>query len=228
MVSNVCADGRNEISIWSRCGWSLSKCGGCDLALVSKKGTCPGAGICLGCKPVGRSTSAAAAGSSAEVSGMAGDLLGHGWDWSGLGCGLVALVPQYAGADGGNHGFGTYRDSCRRICRQRRARWRAMEKVVCAASALGGCDGLLLLCMGKLVLLRMVHDLAGTWSWVFGWTDGSVRFVSVCDGFAGKFGWRGVERAVGRAVWTTGHLSLGDGNLFVRDEWVAPGDEFCA
>ncbi len=85
--------------------------------------------------------------------------------------------------------------------------------------------GLLLLCVGKLVLLRLVYDLADPRGGILARADGSVCFVPVRDGTGWEPCWRRGERAAGDAVWAAADLSVGDRDLPRSDAAVAAGHE---
>ena len=199
LVQDLRADGRRALSVRRGRGGRLSECGGRDLAVVSQAGACAGAGVRVGSEPAGRRAGAAAAGAAGARSRLARHLLGAGRRWA------------WCGRRSGGHGFATQPEEMPGIRAEELAEIRAGQiargvahggvpwaTTVRAAAALADCGRLLLLCVGQLVLLRLVYDLAGARRRVLGRADGGLRLVSVCDGAGRQPGGRRGERAAGR------------------------------
>src|SRR5581483_12443947 len=88
--------------------------------------------------------------------------------------------------------------------------------------------GVLLLCVGKLVLLWVVHDVAGDGCEFQRGRDGRVRFAAVSDGDGRQSGgWRR-ERTHGDSLWPAKDVSRRDGGLRRGGGGHSAGDELRA
>ena len=166
------------VSVWRGCGGGVSECRRSDLALVSQAGA----------RRARRDSCGRRAGWAARWLRCCWCPLQRAFGWRAIfwllgGVGLVWAVVWWSwfrdrsGGDAWNHA--SELDEIGVGEREAAHAASSVGRAVSPAAALADCVGLLLLCVGKLVLLRLVHHLAGARRGLLRRADGPVRFVSI-------------------------------------------------